>query len=154
MAKKTPYAIKLEKTLNEKINTIHRLETEKHYLMIALNITQYESSIESLIRECSKITYEHQKTQKEYDRINTHRMKLLEEMNKIRFENMKLSLENRRLAFENIELNLKSDGFGERKSLTTIPKDMMRRLIQLVHPDKHNGSEAANTATQWLLSQR
>jgi hypothetical protein len=27
-----------------------------------------------------------------------------------------------------------------------------RRLIQLCHPDKHNGSEAAKEITQWLLS--
>jgi len=31
---------------------------------------------------------------------------------------------------------------------------MLSRLIRLCHPDKHNGSEAANTATQWLLAQR
>lgn len=35
-----------------------------------------------------------------------------------------------------------------------IPPDMLRRLIQLVHPDKHGGSEAATKATQWLLEQR
>ena len=27
-----------------------------------------------------------------------------------------------------------------------------RLLVQLIHPDKHGGSEAANRATQWLLS--
>lgn len=32
-----------------------------------------------------------------------------------------------------------------------IDPTMLRRLIQLCHPDKHNGSEAANTATQFLL---
>lgn len=35
-----------------------------------------------------------------------------------------------------------------------IEKEMLRRLIQLCHPDKHNGSVAANTATQWLLKQK
>lgn len=35
-----------------------------------------------------------------------------------------------------------------------IPKDQLRRLIQLCHPDKHNGSQAAQTATEWLLKQR
>ena len=35
-----------------------------------------------------------------------------------------------------------------------IPPEMLRRLIHLAHPDRHGGSEAANTATQWLLSQR
>jgi hypothetical protein len=35
-----------------------------------------------------------------------------------------------------------------------IPVDMLRRLIQLCHPDKHRNSEAATTATVWLLNQR
>ena len=35
-----------------------------------------------------------------------------------------------------------------------IPADMLRRLIQLVHPDKHAGSESANIATQYLLKLR
>jgi hypothetical protein len=30
--------------------------------------------------------------------------------------------------------------------------DMLRVLIQLCHPDRHDGSEAAKRATQWLLS--
>ena len=38
-----------------------------------------------------------------------------------------------------------------RKALPTIPQDMRRRLIQLCHPDRHEGSEASRIATQWLL---
>ena len=34
---------------------------------------------------------------------------------------------------------------------TAIAPDMLRRLIQLCHPDKHNDSEASNTATRYLL---
>ena len=41
----------------------------------------------------------------------------------------------------------------ERKA-STIEPDMLARLIRLCHPDKHGNSEAANTATQWLLAQR
>lgn len=33
-----------------------------------------------------------------------------------------------------------------------IPPEMLRRLIQLCHPDKHRGSEAANIATRYLLA--
>ena len=33
----------------------------------------------------------------------------------------------------------------------TMAPDMLRRLIQLCHPDKHGNSEAANTATRYLL---
>jgi hypothetical protein len=35
-----------------------------------------------------------------------------------------------------------------------IDADMLRRLIQLAHPDRHGGSEAARIATAWLLEQR
>ncbi len=31
-------------------------------------------------------------------------------------------------------------------------KEMLRRLIQLCHPDKHNDSISANSATKYLLS--
>ncbi len=31
---------------------------------------------------------------------------------------------------------------------------MLRRLIQLCHPDKHHGSDAATTATRYLLALR
>ncbi len=33
-----------------------------------------------------------------------------------------------------------------------IPDDRLRQLIQLCHPDKHNGSATANEVTQWLLT--
>ncbi len=35
-----------------------------------------------------------------------------------------------------------------------IEDTMMRRLLQLCHPDKHHGSEAANIVTKWLLNIR
>lgn len=35
-----------------------------------------------------------------------------------------------------------------------VPKDMLRRLIMLCHPDKHNNSEMSKIATQYLLSLR
>lgn len=35
-----------------------------------------------------------------------------------------------------------------------IPKDCWRRLVQLAHPDRHGGSDAANEATRWLLENR
>lgn len=35
-----------------------------------------------------------------------------------------------------------------------IDQDMLRRLIQLCHPDRHGNSEAANTATRYLLALR
>lgn len=41
-----------------------------------------------------------------------------------------------------------------RHSGPAIPAEMLRRLIQLAHPDRHGGSEAATKATRWLLEQR
>lgn len=35
-----------------------------------------------------------------------------------------------------------------------IEPGMLRRLIQLAHPDRHGNSEAATLATAWLLKQR
>lgn len=35
-----------------------------------------------------------------------------------------------------------------------IPDDMLKVLLLLAHPDKHNGSPASNRATRWLLQQR
>jgi len=35
-----------------------------------------------------------------------------------------------------------------------IEPEMLRRLIQLCHPDEHQGSEAATTATHYLLQLR
>ena len=35
-----------------------------------------------------------------------------------------------------------------------IEPDMMRRLLQLCHPDKHANSQASNTATTYLLGLR
>lgn len=42
----------------------------------------------------------------------------------------------------------------EQKAAGAIPTDMRRRLIQLCHPDRHEGSEASQTATRWLLEGR
>lgn len=41
-----------------------------------------------------------------------------------------------------------------RTTKTGIPADHWRRLVQLAHPDRHGGSEAANAATRWLLENR
>ena len=35
-----------------------------------------------------------------------------------------------------------------------IPDDILRILTMLCHPDKHDGSKAANKATLWLLERR
>jgi hypothetical protein len=41
-----------------------------------------------------------------------------------------------------------------RSNYGAIPLNILSSLIRLCHPDRHNGSETANTVTAWLLSQR
>jgi len=43
---------------------------------------------------------------------------------------------------------------SSKASNSIISEEMLRRLIYLCHPDKHDNSDAANTATSWLLKQR
>jgi hypothetical protein len=40
------------------------------------------------------------------------------------------------------------------RKLPQLDGAMLKRLLQLSHPDKHGQSEASHTATLWLLSQR
>ncbi len=42
----------------------------------------------------------------------------------------------------------------DEQPVDAIPPDMLRRLVQLCHPDRHGNSQAAQNATQWLLEQR
>lgn len=35
-----------------------------------------------------------------------------------------------------------------------LSQDIWRRLVQLCHPDKHNGSKASTEATRWLMENR
>lgn len=41
-----------------------------------------------------------------------------------------------------------------RRGADEFKEEMLPRLIQLCHPDKHGNSEAANRVTQWLLRAR
>lgn len=37
---------------------------------------------------------------------------------------------------------------------SAIPKDMLPKLIQLCHPDRHGNSALSTEVTRWLLEQR
>jgi hypothetical protein len=54
-----------------------------------------------------------------------------------------LMRENQRLGMQLLEL---------RKSRTITP-EMAKKLLLLVHPDKHGNSRASNDMTRWVLSQ-
>ena len=43
---------------------------------------------------------------------------------------------------------------GRQRPAASIDPDMLRRLPQLCHPDRHGGSALATGVTAWLLSQR
>ncbi|RLC99532.1 MAG: hypothetical protein DRI46_09305 [Chloroflexi bacterium] len=36
----------------------------------------------------------------------------------------------------------------------SIPDEILKRMIRLCHPDKHDSSEMATKVTQWLLEQK
>ena len=48
----------------------------------------------------------------------------------------------------------KAESLLRRLSAGAIPPEQWRRLVQLAHPDKHDGSAAAVEATRWLLENR
>ncbi len=57
------------------------------------------------------------------------------------------------LKIENLLLRDELDRLRARPAMGIEPQ-MIRRLLQLCHPDRHGGSEAAATATRWLIEQR
>lgn len=85
------------------------------------------------------------------ERLERRTRELEAEVDRYRRQSSRQQLEISRL-----ELLLISERGKEppRHNGQPIPPDMIRRLLQLAHPDKHGGSEAATKATQWLLGQR
>ena len=66
-----------------------------------------------------------------------------------------LQAENAQLRAELVAVRAELAQARQRKPRATrttpaIPRDQWRRLMMLVHPDKHAGSEAAVRAAQWL----
>ena len=64
-----------------------------------------------------------------------------------------LQRKNDRLEIEvaTLQMSLAVAKAATGKALPGDWRDQLPRLIQLCHPDKHSGSEAANKATVWLL---
>ena len=57
-------------------------------------------------------------------------------------------------ALFNENASLRAENARLRVAAGQIEPTMFRRLVQLCHPDRHGGSQAANDATIWLLAQR
>jgi integrase len=86
--------------------------------------------------------------------------RLREEVADLRGENnelrMKLDLQAAVIRAERDENNELRERMRKKatKQPPAIEPDMVRRLLQLVHPDKHANSEAATVCTQFLLALR
>ena len=70
---------------------------------------------------------------------------LEEELEELRTERDKLRAAAKKLLRE---------AKASREEPSGLPKDKVRDLVKLCHPDKHKGSELAEAMTKWLLSQR
>ena len=79
-------------------------------------------------------------------RIENQRLKDGSEVNDLRQRIRKL---NEQLRFGPIPDHART-GYEERHSSGSIPKEMLRRLKQLAHPDKHGNSELSNTVMKFL----
>ncbi len=83
--------------------------------------------------------------------------KLVCDFGEARHEIWKLKREVQQLTAANLSLSLRLLEAQARKNPTeTTPglREQLPRLIQLCHPDRHQGSQASVTATQWLLELR
>lgn len=52
------------------------------------------------------------------------------------------------------EISLLKSMVERRERKTSIPPDVLNKLIRLCHPDRHDGSAMANEVTRWLLDAR
>ena len=79
---------------------------------------------------------------------------------KVEVERLKDKLESAKLSVNMWKEMLDLAGREHERELaalrnqSVIPNDMIKRLIQLCHPDKHNGKKSAQEVTTWLISQK
>ncbi len=148
MAKKSAYTLKLEKELKESHRIRERLECDKRYLMIGLDIVRYDPKMEDLIRELSIAHYDHQHTKEDLKRANEGMNFFAKEMGDLRRINLELTIDLMKLRQERRSVPTLHS------SMPAIDQTMWRRMMQLCHPDKHGNNEASNIATKWLLENR
>lgn len=119
-----------------------RLEHEKRLLLIALSAFDTDQDI---LRQFVTTKNQLNVMTAERDRIKENHEFTLKRMVELQKENSNLAIENIRLRYTRFDAPKKS---------TSFTKEMWRRFTQLCHPDKHDGSVAANEATRWLLENR
>ena len=107
-------------------------EGEKTYLLLALLALDGSPDLDALA-ELGKALAEAQRLQATVEQLKA----------KIRKDSDEL-----------LAARLNSLRSWERTLSPAIPAEQWRRLAQLCHPDRHNGSQAATAAMQWLLEVR
>ena len=98
------------------------------------------------------IANKNRKEQRQAEQLQAEAARLRDENE--RYRRLHLDQQSRIASLELALTAERSRSPSPRYNGQAIPPDMLKRLIQLSHPDKHNGSEAATRATQWLLEQR
>ncbi len=105
-------------------------------------------------------------TPRQVERIREHRdalvrltwydtpQALIEAREKIRRLESELNSARRIGEMRDQQIAMLNAAMGMLSSSGPIPDDMWRTLAGLVHPDRHNGSQAATRAMAWLNSQR
>jgi hypothetical protein len=122
-----------------------KLEKEKSMLLIALSAFD---SDQDLLRQFVSAKNQLNVVKLERDRFKESSNNSIQRMAELQKENMQLTIENMRLRY-----SVRNEDH-RRTSSTSFTKEMWRRFTQLCHPDKHDGSVAANEATRWLLENR
>ena len=98
------------------------------------------------------IANKNRKEQRQAEQLQAEAARLREENE--RYRRLHLDQQSRIASLELALTTERSRPPSPRYNGHTIPPDMLKRLIQLAHPDRHGGSVAATVATQWLLGQR
>jgi len=136
---------KCEGELAQAMMDRERLEMNKRMLLIALEVVGAFDADQDLLRQFVNTKNQLNVMTAERDRIREHHNYTVKRMAELQSENSDLAIENLRLRYTRFDTPKKS---------TSFTKEMWRRFTQLCHPDKHDGSVAANEATRWLLENR
>lgn len=122
-----------------------RLQTAlASYVPPGFDIEEAREHIAALQRIRDGLTLERDEAVKQRD----------EALKKLRASEYDASSLKVQLGLKDFEISLLKMRPGGATPSPAIPQDQWRRLVQLAHPDKHAGSDAANEATRWLMENR
>lgn len=136
---------KCEGELAQAMMDRERLEMNKRMLLIALEAVGAFDADQDLLRQFVNTKNQLNVMTAERDRFKESSNNSIRRLVELQKENGELAIENMRLRYTRFDTPKKSPSFT---------KEMWRRFTQLCHPDKHDGSVAANEATRWLLENR